>query len=219
MTSRWWTPAAVAALLTLGGPSDAEDFSGGGGSIFLGTGSPNSVDAASALAGDLDVNDEAGNFLLGIAGFYQGDRFRLGGAFQAQAWGGVNPGDYDAEDDAAGVAAATWGLYGTYTFRHDRVLLNAGGVAGAGRCFLGYTLGDGTDADESVATFYLEPHVCVGVAATSWFGVEFQLSTPIYLLTDDLELTVANRTYRVEGSDLAGLDFSLRLTFGRIAAL
>jgi len=35
----------------------ARGFSGGGGSIYFGTGSPNSIDAVSQLADDLDIND------------------------------------------------------------------------------------------------------------------------------------------------------------------
>jgi len=205
-------------LLAAGAPS-AQEFSGGGASVLFGTGSPNTIHAADALARDLDVRDVTGNANAGLVGFYQADRFRLGGAFLAQAWGGVNAGGRHAKDDAAGVAAAIGGLYATYTARHDRVLLNVGGVAGAGRCLVGFSLDDGaTDREETVTTFYLGPQVSVGVAACRWFGVEFQLSSPVYFFTDELRLDYGGRTYTVEGSDLAGLQFGMALTMGRIAA-
>lgn len=198
----------------------AGEFSGGGGSIYFGTGSPNSIDAASDLADDLDVNDESGNYVLGVQGFFQGDRYRIGGAFQAHAWAGANLGRNGAEDDAAGVAAIVGGLYGAYTIRHDRMLLNVGGVVGAGRCLLGYSLGDeDEDKDESVSTFFIEPQASLGVAACRWFGVEFQLSAPIFILTDDLKLSEGGKTYSVKSGDMMGVNFTVKLTFGRIADL
>jgi hypothetical protein len=196
----------------------AEEFSGGGGSIYIGTGWPNSIDAASELADDLDINDESGNFVLGVQGFYQGGEYRIGGAFQAHAWAGVNIGKNDAEDDAAGVAALVGGLYGTYTIRHDRILLNVGAVIGAGRCLLGYSLGDeDEDRDESVSTFFIEPQASLGVATCRWFGVEFQLSAPIFVLTEELKLSEGEKTYTVKSSDMMGVNFSIKLTFGKIA--
>lgn len=213
--------AGVLAVVAATGVATAAagDFSGGGLSLGLGTGSPNSVDAASALARDLSVDDETGNYTFIMQGFYQADRFRLGAAFQGQVWGGANVGDQEPKDSAAGVVAAIGGLYGTFTFRHDRVLLNAGGTVGAGRCLLGYSLGNsGPDEKESVSTFYLEPQVSVGVATCRWFGAEFQLSTPIYLLTEDFVLTYDGQTYAVQGSDLAGVQFCMKLTFGLIAS-
>jgi len=195
----------------------AAGFSGGGVSIYLGTGYPNSIDAASQLAGDLGVTDETGNAFAGIEGFYQGATYRLGAAFQAHAWGGVNPGTQNVDDDAAGVAAAIGGLYATWTFRHDRLLLNAGGIVGAGRALIGYSLGDTLDTHESVTTFYLEPNISLGVAATSWFGVEFQLSVPIFLLTEDLVLVHDNAEYRVRNGDMAGVTFCMKLSFGKLA--
>jgi hypothetical protein len=219
MCREWLFALAVFVFVfSAGAPAGAEEFSGGGGSIVFGTGYPNSIDAVSALAGALDIKDETGNFLMGIQGFYQGDRFRLGGTLQAQGWAGVNAGSDEAEDDAAGVAALVGGLYGTYTIRHDRVLINAGAVVGAGRCLIGYSLADGIfEENESVGTFYLEPQVSVGVAATRWFGVEFQLSAPIFILTDDLVLAMGDTSYKVDSNDMAGVTFAVRLTFGRIA--
>lgn len=210
--------AVLLAVALVPGAMLAEEFSGGGGSIYFGTGSPNSIDAASELAEDLSINDESGNFLLGAQGFYQGDRYRLGGAFQAHGWAGVNFGENGADDDAAGAAAIVGGLYGTYTIRHDRVLLNVGATAGAGRCLLGYSLGDeNQDKEESVTTFFVEPHVSLGVAATRWFGVEFQLSVPIFILMDDLQLEEGGKTYTVKGDDMLGVNFSVKFTFGKIA--
>ncbi|MDH3199207.1 MAG: hypothetical protein OEO21_13305, partial [Candidatus Krumholzibacteria bacterium] len=165
-----FTTVLVAIMLGAGGAS-AEGFSGGGGSIYFGTGSPNSINAASRLADDLDINDETGNYILGALGFYQGDRYRLGGALQAHAWGGANLGSQGASDGAAGVAAAITGVYGTYTLSHDRMLLNVGGIIGGGRSLLGFSFGDGGPEEKAhVATFFVEPHVSVGVAATRWFG-------------------------------------------------
>jgi hypothetical protein len=196
----------------------ADEFSGGGGSIYFGTGWPNSIDAASELADDLDINDETGNFVLGLQGFYQGGQYRLGCAFQAHAWAGVNIGENGAEDDAAGVAALVVGLYSTYTIRRDRVLLNVGTVVGAGRCLLGYSLGDeDEDRDESVSTFYIEPQVSLGVATCRWFGVEFQLSAPIFILTEELKLYEGENSYTVKSGDMIGVNFSIKLLFGKIA--
>jgi hypothetical protein len=196
----------------------AGEFEGGGGSIYIGTGTPNSIDAATRLATDLNVNDETGNYAVGLLGFYQADRFRVGGAIQAHAWGGVNPGSHGADDGTAGVAAVIGAAYGTYTFHHDRLLLNVGGLVGAGRCFLGFSLDNGTsEQDESVSTFYLEPHISFGVATCPYFGVEFQFSAPIFILTEDLTLNHADRMYTVTSSDMAGVHFSIKLTFGRFA--
>jgi hypothetical protein len=210
--------AVLLIALFIPGAVAAEEFSGGGGSVYFGTGSPNSIDAASELADDLDINDERGNYVLGVQGFFQGDRYRLGGALQAHAWGGANLGKNGADDDAAGVAALVGGLYGTYTIRHDRMLLNVGGIIGAGRCVLGYSLGEeDKDRDESVSTFFIEPQASLGVATCRWFGVEFQLSAPIFILTQDLKLNEGGKTYTVKSSDMMGVNFSLKLTFGRIA--
>ena len=98
-------------------------------------------------------------------------------------------------------------------------MLNLGGLVGAGRCFLGFSLDDGgLEQDASVATFYVEPHVSFGVATCPYFGIEFQFSAPIFILTEDLTLSHAGRTYTVTGGDMAGVNFSLKLTFGSIAA-
>jgi len=202
------------------GGARAEGFSGGGGSIYFGTGSPNSINAASRLAQDVGLDDDTGNYVAGLLGFYQADRYRLGGALQAHAWGGANFGKQGASDGAAGVAAAIMGLYGTYTLNHDRMLLNVGGIVGAGRSALGFSFGDGgPEEDENVATFLIEPHISLGVAACSWFGVEFQLSAPIFLLTEDLTLRHDGEVYTVKSSDMMGVNFVARLTFGRIAEL
>lgn len=212
--------AVLLTVVFMAGTADAEGFSGGGGSIYFGTGSPNSIDAASDLVNDLDINDESGNFLLGVQGFYQGDWYRIGGALQTHAWAGANLGKNDTEDDAAGVAAIVGGFYGAYTIRHDRMLLNVGAVVGAGRCLLGYSLGDeGEDRDETVSTFFIEPQASLGVATCRWFGVEFQLSAPIFILTDDLELTEGGTTYTVKSGDMTGVTFSVKLTLGEIADL
>jgi hypothetical protein len=206
------------ALLPGAVPATAGEFEGGGASLLFGTGWPSSVDAASRLADDLAVNDETGNGVVGFQGFYQGDLYRLGAAFQAQAWGGVNPGKHGADEDAAGVAAFVGGLYGTYTISHGRALVNVGAVVGAGRCFLGFSLGDeNVEEEENVATFYLEPNVSVGVATCAWFGVEFQLSAPVYFLAEDLTLTHESNTYTVKSGDLTSVLFSMKLTFGKIA--
>lgn len=215
-------PRTIFAILTLVpalaiAPAAADDFSGGGGSIYFGTGSPNSIKAASNLADDLAINDESGNYVAGILGFYQGNRYRLGGAFQAHGWGGVEFGHHGVDDRAAGVVAAIGGVYGTYTLSHDRMLLNVGGVVGAGRTVLGFSLGNDMDHDANVATFYFEPQVSIGVAALRWFGVEFQFSAPIFLLTEDLTLEYGGNSYTVTGSDMTGITFTMRLTFGRIA--
>jgi hypothetical protein len=55
------------------------------------------------------------------------------------------------------------------------------------------------------------------VAATRWFGVEFQLSAPIFILMDDLQLEEGGKTYAVEGSDMMGVNFNVKFTFGKIA--
>lgn len=110
------------------------------------------------------------------------------------------------------------GLYGTYTFRHDRLLINAGATVGAGRCLIGYNLDDDEDDDEeTVGTFFVEPHVSLGVAASRWFAVEFQLSAPVFILLDDLELTRGDQTYTVSGDDMFGVTFAAKLLFGKIA--
>ena len=195
-----------------------QGFSGGGGSVYFGTGSPNSIDAASQLYEAYDINEETGNYVMGIQGFYQAERFRLGGAFQGHAWAGINPGSNEAGDDAAGVAAFVGGLYSTYTFRLDRLLLNAGVIVGAGRCFLGFHLEDrNIDQTENVATFYIEPQVSLGVATCRWFAVEFQLSAPIFLLTEDLRLAADGRVYTVKSGDMNGINFNIKLTGGKIA--
>ncbi len=218
--SRRRLPFVAALLVAVFIPSAAAagEFSGGGGSIYVGTGWPNSIDAASELADDLDINDETGNFVLGVQGFYQGSGYRIGGAIQAHAWAGVNIGKNGAEDDAAGVAALVGGFYGTYTIRHDRVLLNAGAVVGAGRCLLGYSLGDeDEDSEESVGTFFIEPQVSLGVATCRWFGVEFQFSAPFFILTEELKLSEGGTEYSVKSSDMMGVNFSIKFTFGKIA--
>lgn len=210
----------------------ARGFSGGGGSIYFGTGSPNSIDAVSELADDLDIDDRSGNYILGIQGFYQGERYRLGGMLQAHAWAGfnltknntnhdvdyVNPGKNNTDDEVAGIAGLVGGLNGSYTIRHDRILLNVGAVLGAGRCFLGYSLeGEGENREVSVSTFFIEPQVSLGVATCRWFAVEFQLSSPIFILTEDLKLSEAGRIYTVKSGDMMGVNFSIKLTFGKIA--
>jgi len=210
--------AVILIVVFMPSAAVAGEFSGGGGSIYIGTGWPNSIDAASELADDLAINDETGNFVLGVQGFFQGSRYRLGGAFQAHAWAGVNIGKNGAEDDAAGVAALVGGLYGTFTIRCDRVLFNVGAVVGAGRCLLGYGLGDeDIDREESVSTFFIEPQASLGVATCRWFGVEFQLSAPIFILAEDLELSEGGKTYTVKSDDMMGVNFSIKLTFGKIA--
>lgn len=210
----------------------ARDFSGGGGSIYFGTGSPNSIDAVSELADDLDIDDQSGNYTLGVQGFFQGERYRLGGTLQAHAWAGFNltknninndiddvsPGKNNTDDEVAGVAAIVGGLYSSYTIRHDRMLLNIGTVVGAGRCFLGYSLGgEGENREVSVSTFFIEPQASLGVATCRWFAVEFQLSSPIFILTEDLKLSERRKTYTVRSGDMIGVNFSIKLTFGKIA--
>jgi hypothetical protein len=211
-------------LLAIGvfnSPVFADEFTGGGASIYFGSGTPNSIDGASELADDYQIKDETGNFMMGVVGFFQGDNFRGGAAFQMHAWAGVNAGEQEADDDTAGAAAVVFGFYCAWTPRHDRMLLNVGAVIGAGKAILGYSLGeDRGDIDESVTvgTFYLEPFVSVGVATGRWFGVEFQLSAPIFILQEDLQLTtVLNKTYTVKGSEMSGLSGSIKLTFGKIA--
>jgi hypothetical protein len=198
--------------------SFGQGFSGGGGSFYFGTGSPNSIEAASQLYETYNINEETGNYVMGVQGFYQAERFRLGGAIQGHAWAGINPVSNEAGDDAAGVAAFIGGLYSTYTFRYDRLLLNAGVIVGAGRCFLGFHLDDrNIDQTENVATFYIEPQVSLGVATCRWFAVEFQLSAPIFLLTEDLRLAADGRVYTVKSGDMNGINFSIKLTGGKIA--
>ncbi|UCF65503.1 MAG: hypothetical protein JSW33_06635 [bacterium] len=195
-----------------------QTFSGGGGSVYFGTGSPNTIAAASELADDLHINEQKGNYFAGIHGFYQAATYRLGGAFQAYAWGGVNLGENEAGDDAAGVGAVVGGLYSSYTLRLDRILLNVGAVFGAGRCFLGYSLSDGERGkNQSVSTFFIEPQVSLGVATCRWFGVEFQLSSPFFILTENLSLNEVGKNYSVKGTDMMGLNFSIKLTFGKVA--
>jgi hypothetical protein len=196
----------------------ASEFSGGGGSIYFATGAPNSIDAVSELGDNLGVNGGSGNYVFGVQGFFQGHRYRMGGSVQAHAWAGVNLGKEDTEDDVAGLAVVVGGFYGSYTLKYDRMLLNVGAVVGAGRCFLGYSLGDGEiEREESVSTFFIEPQLSVGVATSRWFGVEFQLSTPIFILTDDLRLAEGERIYTVRSSDMMGVNFGIKLTFGKIA--
>lgn len=213
------TYAAGLLIVCMGaGAAGARDFSGGGVSLYIGTGWPNSIDTVDELAADLWIGDETGNASFGLQGFYQGERFRLGGALQAYGWAGFNTEERDDEDDAAGVAALIGGVYCTYTFRHDRVLLNVGAAAGAGRCLLGYNL-DRYDMDDhsSVGAFLVEPQISLGVAATRWFGVEFQLSAPIFVLTDTLELRMGPNVYTVKSGDITGVNFALKLTFGKLA--
>jgi hypothetical protein len=199
-------------------PAASQTFSGGGGSIYLGTGFPDSIDGATELADDLAFNQDVGKLVAGLDGFYQGNRFRLGGALQAHGWGGVSTGRQKADEGAAGVVAAVAGLYGTYTIRHDRVLLNVGGIAGGGRALLGFSQDHGGPEEyEQVAVFYIEPLISAGVAANRWFGVEFQLSAPIFILSDDLELVYGGRTYTAAGGDMTGVSFAVKLTFGKIA--
>jgi hypothetical protein len=206
------------ALLLVPATAFPGDFSGGGGSFYFGTGSPNSIDAASQLADYYNINDESGNYVMGVQGFYQAERYRLGGAFQGHAWAGVNPGSNGAGDDAAGVAAFVGGLYSTYTFRHDRLLLNAGAIVGAGRVYLGYSVADRIiEKTENVSTFYIEPQISLGVATCRWFAVEFQLSAPIFILTEDLRISAGGRVYTVKSGDMNGINFSIKLTGGKIA--
>jgi hypothetical protein len=211
--------AAVILLLSAVHPctAGAQGFSGGGASLYLGMGWPNSIDAVGELADALDLGDETGSACFGLHGFYQGDAFRLGGALQAHGWAGFSTQEQDNSDDAAGVAALIAGVYGTYTFRHDRVLLNVGAVAGAGRCVLGYDLEGALDDHSSVAVFVIEPLVSLGVAATRWFGLEFQLSAPIFILSDTLELDVDPNVFTVKSGDMTGVNFAVKLTFGKIA--
>ncbi|MFC1852791.1 hypothetical protein ACFL27_21550 [candidate division CSSED10-310 bacterium] len=206
------------ATVIVAGPVQAQDFQGGGASIYLGAGTPNSIDAASDIAADLNINDETGNFVFGVLGFYQADKFRMGAAFQMHAWAGVNPGTEDVEDDAAGVMAVIWGVYSTYTIKHDRFLMNVGAIVGSGRAVLGFSYGEeDIDENESVDTLYIEPLISFGVAACRWFGAEFQVSAPLFFLSQDLELDWAGETYTVESSEMSGVNVSLKLTFGKIA--
>jgi hypothetical protein len=195
-----------------------QPFSGGGVSIYGGTGFPNSIDAAEALADDRGFTEKVGNLVVGLQGFYQGDRFRLGGAMQAHGWGGVSTGKQEATEGAAGVVAAVAGLYATRTFRHDRLLLNVGGVVGGGRALLGFSEEDASAEEyERVAVFYVEPLISAGVAATRWFGVELQLSAPLFVLADDLTFTDGGRGYTASGRDMSGVSLMVKLTFGKIA--
>jgi hypothetical protein len=112
------------------------------------------------------------------------------------------------------------GLYGTHTIRNDIMLLNVGGIVGAGKCLLGYNLEDeGKDRNENVSVFFIEPQVSLGVATCRWFGIEFQLSSPIFIFTEELELSEGEKSYSVKSSDMMGVNFSVKLTFGKIADL
>jgi len=205
-------------LMFIASTVSAREFSGGGGSIYFGTGSPNSINAATELRDDFDINDESGNFVLGMQGFFQSNRYRIGGAIQAHAWAGFNPGKNEEGDETAGVAAVVGGFYSSYAIRHDRMLLNIGAIVGAGRCYLGYSRGDeGGDRHQSVSTFFIEPQISIGMATCQWFAVEFQLSAPIFLLTENLNLIEGPKSYTVKSSDLIGLNFSVKLTSGKIA--
>lgn len=209
---------AVFVTAALTGTALAQGFQGGGGSVFLGTGTPDEITAATDLANDLNLEHDIGNVFFGAQGFYQADRYRVGASFQTSVWGGWRSGENNAGDNSAGVVTFTAGFYSTYTIRHDRFLFNVGGVVGGGRAGMGFDLGEqDIDEFESVSTFYVEPQVSVGVAACAYFGVEFQLSAPVYLLTDDLRMTYSGRTYSVSGSDLNGLTFAVKLTFGKFA--
>lgn len=206
------------AIFVTSGPAAA--FTGGGGSIYLGTGYPSSIDAVDELSEDLRINEEEGNFNFGLQGFYQADKYRLGADLQWHLWGGSNPGDEDDDVDAdtAGVGAVTYGMYTTYTIRHDRLLLNVGGVVGAGVAFLGYDYGQRDVSDhETVSTFYIEPLISFGVGTCRYFGVEFQASAPIFVFSEDLTLDYLGKEYTVKGSELNGVNFAIKLTFGKIA--
>lgn len=197
-------------------------FEGAGAGLFLGTGTPSSINAADDLSEDLGINEEKGNFSFGALGFYQAPTYRLGASFQFQAWAGWNTGDDNAQEESAGLAAFTAGLYGTYSFYTGRILLNIGGVVGAGRVSLGYNLneerGDIKERD-SVSTFYIEPQISFGIATCRWVGVEFQLSSPIYFLDDELKITLYGNEYSVDSNEMIGITFSMKLLFGVIAEI
>ena len=57
------------------------------------------------------------------------------------------------------------------------------------------------------------------MAAARWFGVVFLRSAPILILTDELELEEGGKTYTVTSGDMTGINFSVKLTFGKIADL
>lgn len=197
-------------------------FQGGGGGIFFGTGTPSSIDAVEDLSDQLGITEEEGNFNAGAFGFFQGDNYRMGASFQFHVWAGWNVGNDDAEDDTAGLAAVTGGFYGTYTFSKNRLLLNLGGTIGAGTIALGYNLGQESgdiSNSESLSTLYLEPQISVGIATCRWVGVEFQLSSPIFIFDEDLTLYVRGQEFTVKSGDMAGISFSIKLLFGRIADL
>ncbi len=221
-----YTLGIVVVLFFMTTSVGAKEFNGGAGGFFVGTGTPSNIDAADDLARHFDINDENGNFTFGGLGFFQKDSYRIGASFQLQAWGGWNREgyrhyDHDHGHDSAGLAAMTGGLYGTYSFSKGPVLFNVGGVAGAGSIRLGYDFDNNNgnrDQHKSTTALYLEPQVSIGYAPTSWMGVEFVVSTPIYLF-DDLTLQVDNRDYTVESEDLLGVTCSVRFTFGKIAAM
>lgn len=198
------------AVLLHAAPAASQTFSGGGGSIYLGTGVPTSIDSATELVDELGFARNIHNVLVGVQGFYQADRFRLGGSVEAHAWGGVDHG-------AAGVVAAVGGLYGTWSLRHDRLLLNAGGVIGGGRARLGFGHENGPSEYAQVSAFYVEPLISAGVAASRWFGVEFQLSAPVFVLSRDLEFTYLEHQYTATSGDMSGVSFAVMFTFGKIA--
>jgi hypothetical protein len=207
---RFVAASGCLAMLLHAAPAASQTFSGGGGSIYFGTGFPTSIDGASALADQLGFTRNVHNLLVGIQGFYQGNRSRLGGAVEAHAWGGVDNG-------AAGVVAAVGGLYGTRSFRHDHVLLNVGGIIGGGRARLGFGQEGGPTQYAQASVFYLEPLLSAGVAPSSWFGLEFQLSAPVFILNKDLDFTYGGNQYTATSRDMSGVSFAVMFTFGKIA--
>ncbi|MBA4367997.1 MAG: hypothetical protein C0403_10225 [Desulfobacterium sp.] len=211
----WLTIVNIAAATE----TENEGWAGG---FFLGTGTPNSIDAMDRLSKDLDISDRDGNISIGGLGFYQGRNYRLGGLVQSQVWAGWNAGDNDADNDSVGLAATSGGFYGAYTFSKEKFLLNIGGVVGGGRVSLGYDLGDDRSdihRHESVSALYLEPQISIGYAATNWLGIEGVIAAPMYFFNDDLTLTYNNQDYTVRGKDLYGVTCSIRFVFGNIAAL